>query len=87
MKKLQNYVEDITFVGVIKDEISLHLDKSSIMTKSIVGNRFLSSIYSVEHYSNKLQQYENTIALMLKFIANFEFCTDVKRNFTPKQVE
>jgi hypothetical protein len=55
MKKLQNYVEDITFVGVIKDEISLHLDKSSIMTKSIIGNTFLSSIYTVEHYSNKLQ--------------------------------
>ncbi len=44
MRKLENYVEDITFVGVIIDEIRLHLNKNTNMTTSMKGHNFLSSI-------------------------------------------
>jgi hypothetical protein len=55
MRKLQNYVLNIAFVGAIMDDISMLLDKNNDITRSIVGHSFLTAIYTVEHYSNKLE--------------------------------
>jgi hypothetical protein len=55
MKKLQNYVEDITLIGGIKDEIFSHLNSNTNMARSVIGRDFLNSIYNVEPYKNKLE--------------------------------
>jgi hypothetical protein len=79
-------VESLTLAGEVIDEIGLQLNgnqKSHIFQ----AHGFLSSISAVEPYLPVLQSYEDQLAEMLRFIINFDFCSDIKRNFAPKEIE
>lgn len=53
----------------------------------IFQETFQTNLVSTENYLPILQAYEDQIAEMLKFIVDFDFCSDIKRNFTHKEIE
>lgn len=56
-------------------------------SSQIYQDTFETNLISAENYLPILQAYEDQIGEMLSFIVNFDFCTDVKRNFTSKEIE
>jgi hypothetical protein len=92
MKKLQNYVEDLSLAGAIIEEIRLQVNPqaanmANMKQSQIYQDTFQTNLISAENYLPILQAYEDQIGEMLRFIVNFDFCSDVKRNFTPKEIE